>query len=470
MAAGVAAALRDEASLLFEAGTGVGKSLAYLVPGIIQAADQRRQLIVSTHTISLQEQLETKDLPHCRKIFSSRPELADYAGFKSAVLMGKSNYLCTTRLSHALAEKGNLFPEEDYAELMRISAWAETSETGLRHDLQPPPRPEVWEAVNADSSSCSRKYCDCERCFYQKARTRLRSANLIIVNHALLFALIAAGGARAESASPDARGVLFPDDFLVLDEAHTIAEVATAHFGLSLSSYGVERALKFLHNPRTQRGLLKKLGGHEAARRVGEALEASRQFFGEIERTLLAARPVVRRREADGIHPALDQALALLQQLIVRLADRLPDGRDREELLEQRDRLQVHPGHDHGNVARARRQGTRLLGRARRPQAVDHHAAQRADRGGAGTAPPALSAAAVSVVCTSATLAIGGGEMGAFAARIGAEEAAHDGGRLPLRLRARTCGSTSQPTCPCPRRTMPGWRSRLWPTTSAFAP
>src|SRR5256885_1444027 len=97
MGRAVAAAVTTDEPLLFEAGTGVGKSLAYLVPGIIQAVDQSRQLIVSTHTISLQEQIETSDLPICRRLFKATPELARYADFKSAVLVGKSNYLCTTR-------------------------------------------------------------------------------------------------------------------------------------------------------------------------------------------------------------------------------------------------------------------------------------------------------------------------------------------------------------------------------------
>src|SRR5512140_1962553 len=111
MALAVAAAMRDDEPLLFEAGTGVGKSLAYLVPGLIQAIDQSRQLIVSTHTISLQEQLETSDLPLCRRLFKSTAALARYADFKSAVLVGKSNYLCTTRLGHALADRASLFTD-----------------------------------------------------------------------------------------------------------------------------------------------------------------------------------------------------------------------------------------------------------------------------------------------------------------------------------------------------------------------
>src|SRR3954470_9561503 len=150
MGRSVAAAMKADEPLLFEAGTGVGKSLAYLVPGIIHAVDQSRQLIVSTHTISLQEQIETKDLPICRRLFNVSSELKPYASFKSAVLVGKSNYLCTTRLGHALADRASLFADADYSELQRIATWAGTTETGLRHDLKPPPRPEVWEAVSAD--------------------------------------------------------------------------------------------------------------------------------------------------------------------------------------------------------------------------------------------------------------------------------------------------------------------------------
>src|SRR4051812_40117509 len=163
MARTVAAAMNEDEPLLFEAGTGVGKSLAYLLPGIIHAVDQSRQLIVSTHTISLQEQLESKDLPLCRRVFRSAPELKPYADFKSAVLVGKSNYLCTTRLAAALRDKQELFASPEHSELQRIAAWAETSRDGLRHELSPAPSSEVWEWVCADSSACSRKHCDAER-------------------------------------------------------------------------------------------------------------------------------------------------------------------------------------------------------------------------------------------------------------------------------------------------------------------
>jgi ATP-dependent DNA helicase DinG len=420
MARATAAAMKAGEPLLFEAGTGVGKSLAYLIPGIIQAVDQSRQLIVSTHTISLQEQIESKDLPICRRLFNASPELKRYAGFKSAVLVGKSNYLCTTRLGHALADRASLFADADYDELQRIAAWAATTDTGLRHDLKPPPRPEVWDAVNADSSSCSRKHCDCEKCFYQRARVRMRQANILIVNHALLFALISAGGARANGATTDTPGVLFPDDFVVLDEAHTVPEVATDNFGLSLSSYGVDRALKYLFNPRTKRGLFRKLGGPEAQQLVVDALEASKLFFDFIADTLLAQRSIVRVRDASTAESTLDGPLEALARILAKLADKLEDGRERDELLEQRLRIKGLQGGvsewlnlaNKGHVYWAERGGRKQTIVTLRSAPIDVAPELRKHLFGCGT----------SVVCTSATLAIGG-EIGPFAARIGADDA-----------------------------------------------
>lgn len=420
MARAVAAALGADAPLLFEAGTGVGKSVAYLVPGILHAVDARRPLIVSTHTISLQEQIETQDLPLCRRLFAADPALEAYAGFKSALLVGKSNYLCTTRLARALEDRASLFAEDDYAELQRIAGWAETSATGLRHELSPAPRGEVWEAVSADSSACARKYCDCDRCFYQRARARLRSAQVIIVNHALLFALIRAGGARAEGATAEASGVLFPGDFVVLDEAHTVPEVATAHFGLSLGSRGLDRMLKHLYNPRTRRGLLVRQRGAQPRPFVEAALGAAARFFATVDATLLAARPIVRLRAPLAPALELESALAGLQRLVAGMADQLDDGRDRDELLEEKDRLQSYQASvgewlslaDAGQVYWAERGGRLQTSVLLRSAPIDVAPALRRQLFGCG----------VSVIATSATLALGG-EIGPFAARIGAEGA-----------------------------------------------
>jgi ATP-dependent DNA helicase DinG len=417
MAHAVAAAFRDDDPLLFEAGTGIGKSLAYLVPGIIHATDCGRQMIVSTHTISLQEQIDKMDLPLCRRLFASSPDLERYARFASTVLVGKSNYLCTTRLSHALAERASLFDDAGYAELQRIADWADVTTTGLRHDLQPAPTPDVWESVNADSSSCSRRNCDCERCFYQRARARVRSAQVIVVNHALLFSLISAGGARAEGAGPDASGVLFPGDFVVLDEAHTVQEVAEENFGLSLSSMGVDRTLKHLFNPRTQRGIMKKRANPAFRQEIVDALDASEQFFGSVAAKLLAERPVTRVREAGAAEPLLVEPLAALERSLAKAADSLEDGRDRDELLEQKTRIRsIRGGVDEwlslaneGHVYWAERGGRRQTIVTLRSAPVD--VAPELER--------CLFGAGVSVICTSATLAVGG-DMGPFAAQVGA--------------------------------------------------
>jgi ATP-dependent DNA helicase DinG len=420
MARAVAAALADDTPLLFEAGTGVGKSLAYLVPGIIHAVDQGRQLIVSTHTISLQEQIEQKDLPLCRRLFKADPAGKPYEEFRATVLVGKSNYLCPTRLSHTLADRASLFADADYAELQRIADWADTTRTGLRHELKPPPRPEVWDAVNADSSACSRKHCDCEKCHYQRARAKLRTAQVVIVNHALLFALINAGGAQANGGDRETRGVLFPDDFLVLDEAHTVPEVATANFGLSLSSYSVDRALKYLFNPKTKRGVMKKLGGPAGQQLVIDALDAAKQFFDFLATRVLDLRSVVRIRETGVAEPMLDGPLGALDRLLAKLADKLPEGREHDELLEQRQRLKgLQAGltewltlGDKGHVYWAERGGRKQTIVSLRSAPIDVAPELRKHLFGCRT----------SVVCTSATLAMGG-SIDPFAGRIGADSA-----------------------------------------------
>jgi ATP-dependent DNA helicase DinG len=449
MANAVAAAFRDDEALLFEAGTGIGKSLAYLVPGIIHATDCGRQLIVSTHTISLQEQIEKKDLPLCRRLFRSAPKLARYEAFQSTVLVGKSNYLCTTRLSNALADRASLFDDAGYAELQRIADWSETTETGLRHDLQPPPSPEVWETVNADSSSCSRRNCDCDRCFYQRARARVRAAQVIVVNHALLFSLIAAGGARAEGAGPDASGVLFPGDFVVLDEAHTVVEVAEESFGLGLSSLGIERTLKHLFNPRTRRGIMKKHADAGFSQKVADVLDATGQFFGFLAGTLLSERGIVRVREAGAAEPLLAEPLSVLERSVAKIADSLEEGRERDELLEQKARIRsIRAGVDEwlnlsneGHVYWAEKGGRKQTIVTLRSAPVN--VAPELEK--------CLFGAGVSVICTSATLALAG-DMAPFAAGIGATGARAEVAGSPfdfdVNMRVFTAADIPLPTQP----------------------
>lgn len=416
MALATAAAMKADEPLLFEAGTGVGKSLAYLLPGLIHAIDQSRQLIVSTHTIALQEQLETKDLPLCRQVFATAPELERYKDFKSAVLVGKSNYLCTSRLAAALRDKNELFATPEHDELQRIAAWAETTTTGLRHELTPAVSHDVWDLINADSSSCSRKYCDCEKCFYQRARGRLRQANIVIVNHSLLFAHINAGGAAEKGG---ARGVLFPDDFVVLDEAHTVPEVATDHFGLRLSSYGTDRMLKHLFNPKTKRGLLQKFGSPSDRQLVVDALDASEQFYTFLAEKLLDKQPIVRVREEGFAEPWLDGPLLALIKSVRTIADKFDEGRERDELLEQAGKIKTYQTSlrqflhvsDDQHVYWLERSGKRQTIVTLRSAPIDVSPYLREE----------LLQRQTSVVFTSATLAMGG-RIEPFQHRIGAQD------------------------------------------------
>lgn len=303
MARAVAAAMDGDTSLLCEAGTGVGKSLAYLIPGIIHAVDTRRQFLVSTHTKTLQEQIRDKDLANCRRLFAAVPELAAYRDFTSAVLMGKGNYLCTTRLKRALAEKHELFATPEQEQLARVDAWAKTTETGLLADF-PSPRiaPEVWDEVSADSDACSSKHCDSAVCFYQRAKKRRDAANLVIVNHSLLFTLMAVQAAQEKSL---ARGILRLDDFLVLDEAHTVPDIATEHLGLALTSTGLRRQLHALFNPKRRKGLFTRHQDTGGQRAVEIAVEQADHFFATVAEKIPPGAGLQRWREADAVEHLL---------------------------------------------------------------------------------------------------------------------------------------------------------------------
>lgn len=330
MAECVAEAFAENNTLLFEAGTGVGKSLAYLIPGLIHAVETERQLLVSSHTIALQEQIQNKDLELCRKLFAVDPSLAKYKDFKHALLVGKSNYLCGSRLRQALATRSELFPSSEQKDLERIAVWAEQTSTGLISELDPVPSMEVWDWVHADGSACNNRNCNTKNCFYRKARAALRQANVVIVNHSLLMALLASG----HSPGRKQPGVLFPDDFLVVDEAHRLPAIAAEHFGLRISSYGLRRQLMRLYRSKRKkaRGLLSKYGTITQCRMVDTAMEASRQFFARIHEDLLSKHSCVRVREEGWTVNDLDEPLSELANGIAKCEYRLEEGPARDEL------------------------------------------------------------------------------------------------------------------------------------------
>ncbi|MGE9291972.1 MAG: ATP-dependent DNA helicase, partial [Puniceicoccales bacterium] len=338
MAQAVSRSMATDSPLVFEAGTGVGKSLAYLVPGILQAVADKRPLIVSSHTIALQQQLKNHDIPLVRRLFDQVPQLEPYRGFKVALMVGRGNYLCGHRLARAIQTRGDLFNKAEAEELERICEWSTQTKTGLREELTPAPSPEVWEWVNADGSSCNSKNCTPDTCFYRKAIAERAQAQVVIVNHSLLFSLISAGLSPAGGA----RGVLFPEDFLVLDEAHTIPEIATNHCGLNISSYAIERALKLLYNPKTKKGLLSKIAKRPDQEQVVRAISASESFFNGIRREYLEKRDVLRLMKPDWTDPILHRPLGTVSGMLKRLRQDITDEGTQQELADHATRLDAY--------------------------------------------------------------------------------------------------------------------------------
>ncbi len=285
MAMLVARSLEGQRPLLVEAGTGVGKSLAYLVPAMTHALEHGRKAVVSTHTIHLQEQLLTKDAPVVRKLVGE---------FEAELMKGRRNYCCPKRLAAAMRGGGDLFAPGDQAELKALWEWIQQTADGSRADLDFTPSPRVWSQVCSESHICTMRSCGQDRrCHYQQARQRLGRAQLVILNHALLFTLMANRDDNPAGLGPDddddagdvggrERGLVFPNDFVILDEAHTAEAVAAQHLGLNISESGLRAELGRLFNPRTKRGFFHQLRDGPGIQAVQDALSTIEGFYGEV--------------------------------------------------------------------------------------------------------------------------------------------------------------------------------------------
>jgi ATP-dependent DNA helicase DinG len=282
MAVAVARALQNREHLAVEAGTGVGKSLAYLVPAILFAVAQKKKAVVSTHTINLQEQLTEKDLPMLASVLGQLPEPVK---FNFTMLKGRANYLCTRRLQKAMQQSGNLFTSSEAEELQRIYEWSKQTNDGSLSDFEIEPDAKVWAQVCSERGLCSPKTCghqsdfakDHDVCFFQRVRNRILSADVVILNHTLFFTLLGGVDEKMEG------GILFKNDFVIFDEAHQMERVASRDIGLSVSSGQVRYALNRLWNPRTEKGLLATLRKGSAVKLVADILSESDKFFENVE-------------------------------------------------------------------------------------------------------------------------------------------------------------------------------------------
>jgi Rad3-related DNA helicase/REP element-mobilizing transposase RayT len=282
MAVVVARALENREHLAVEAGTGVGKSLAYLVPSILFAVQNKRKAVISTHTINLQEQLTEKDLPMLAGVLGALPTPVK---FQFTMLKGRANYLCTRRLQKAMQQSGNLFTSSEGEELQRIYEWSKETKDGSLSDFEIEPDPKVWAQVCSERGLCSPKICghqsdfskDHSVCFFQRARSRILASDVLVLNHTLFFTLLGGLGEEQEG------GILFKNDFVVFDEAHQMESVASKHIGLSVSSGQMRYSLNRLWNPRTEKGLLATLRQGPAVKLVAELLKEADAFFVNVE-------------------------------------------------------------------------------------------------------------------------------------------------------------------------------------------
>ncbi|MBV9009693.1 MAG: DEAD/DEAH box helicase [Verrucomicrobia bacterium] len=324
MAGAIARALEEERHLVVEAGTGVGKSLAYLVPSVLFALEKKKKAIISTHTINLQEQLLHKDIPILKKILPVE--------FEAALMKGRQNYLCPRRLERALQQQNELFTGPEQNELERIALWAARTSDGTLSDLAFEPDAKVWTQVCSEAHICAKKTCgQNDRCFYQNARRRLLAADLLVINHTLLFMLLASVDAMEERES----GFIFPNDFLILDEAHTVEQTASRQIGIGVSQYGLRATVQRLYNARTKKGLFTITRDADGVRLAAELADEVDRFFESVgARCEFRKGREFRIRARELVNDTITGRLIALQARVGEVVKRQSDEMLKAELQE----------------------------------------------------------------------------------------------------------------------------------------
>ncbi len=269
MAHAVSDAIAEGRHLMVEAGTGVGKSFAYLIPAVLAATTKKEcRVVISTHTISLQEQLVHKDIPFLQKVMPNE--------FNATLVKGRSNYISLRRLRVAQQRSRSLLSEPSMDDqLRRIGQWSRQTRDGSRSDLRFQPLPVVWDLVHSDSGNCLGRKCnDYAQCHYFRARRQMAGAQLLIVNHALFFSDLAV---RKEGGS-----ILPAYQVVIFDEAHTLEDVAADHLGLNISRASLEWLFNKLLNSRTGKGLLNVVPSDDADNQLKATRQAAEVFFQAI--------------------------------------------------------------------------------------------------------------------------------------------------------------------------------------------
>jgi ATP-dependent DNA helicase DinG len=338
MAAEVCRAFEKKAHLFVEAGTGVGKSFAYLVPAMLRAMLRNETVVVSTHTIALQEQLINKDIPLLAAALEEavQGELRDLVKeemgidvremearpIKAVLVKGRGNYVSIRRLALASQRADRLLADAaGRRSLAVIQEWATTTLDGTRSTLPPLERERVWTHVESDSGNCMGRKCrNYDACFYQNARREADSANVLVTNHALFFSDLAL---RVQE-----KGFLPEYHQVVLDEAHSVEDVASQYFGAELSERRVLFLLNTLYAVKSGKGYLPQLSMNlgdatvvdRACQRVLEAEASSRALFDALAEMLRSGKTVSGRLTSpveieNPLTPALNDLALTLKNL-----------------------------------------------------------------------------------------------------------------------------------------------------------
>lgn len=326
MACAVREALHGGRRLAVEAGTGVGKSFAYLVPAIELVCQRAGKVLISTFTITLQEQLINKDIPFLAECLPGT--------FTAVLAKGRGNYLCRRRLEFAMRKQRLLF-DEFGGELVLIKDWANQTKDGSLSDIPSLPKNHIWDAVKSEHGNCRGRKCPhFHDCFYWRARRRLESADIIVSNHALMFSDLAL---KEQGAS------ILPDyQYVIVDEAHNIEHVAEEHFGINVSNHRVQYLLGGLYNPRTHKGLLAYMDAEKIIDRVNRITKETRGFFRQVSNWYEGAKDETGGRcYVNFVDDTISGHLKNLRLELSKLANETRDIDEKLEILRFADRCEA---------------------------------------------------------------------------------------------------------------------------------
>jgi ATP-dependent DNA helicase DinG len=321
MSEAITEAFEKKRHLIVEAGTGTGKTLAYLIPAIAAALQSKKRVVISTGTKNLQEQLMEKDIPFLQKILPKK--------FSAAYMKGRSNYACLYRVGKA-EHQPILEGLDEMDHFDEVRRWSRETSTGDRRELTNLPEDiSFWGRINARSEICLGQKCpDFEPCFITRMRARAEDADIVIVNHHLFFADLSVRGNQYGRVIPDYSAVIF-------DEAHLIEDIAADYFGVQVSNFQVEELVRDSDTLPIPDAVVTRDLTKIAAKIIGLA----EQFWIRFTQARFDGRyplleDIFRYRTREGnnaptavgeAHEALDAALASLVSAIDRLADTIPE-------------------------------------------------------------------------------------------------------------------------------------------------